>query len=94
MESTAARMPLQMDTAARLFDSGKSFICAPAGDDYTPGYFSPTKQNWLDIIRASSAIPGFYRTGVTLEGINYLDGGISDAIPVQEAAKRGRKPLW
>lgn len=70
------------------------FICAPAGDDYTPGYFSPTKQNWLDIIRASSAIPGFYRTGVTLEGINYLDGGISDAIPVQEAAKRGRKPLW
>lgn len=90
VESTAARMPLQMDTAARLFDSGKSFICAPAGDDYTPGYFSPTKQNWLDIIRASSAIPGFYRTGVALEGINYLDGGISDAIPVQEAAKRGR----
>lgn len=31
VESTAARMPLQMDTAARLFDSGKSFICAPAG---------------------------------------------------------------
>lgn len=94
VESTAARMPLQMDTAARLFDSGKSFyMCACRGDDYTPGYFSPTKQNWLDIIRASSAIPGFYRTGVTLEGINYLDGGISDAIPVQEAAKRGAKTI-
>lgn len=94
VESTAARMPLQMDTAARLFDSGKSFyMCACRGDDYTPGYFSPTKQNWLDIIRASSAIPGFYRTGVALEGINYLDGGISDAIPVQEAAKRGAKTI-
>lgn len=68
-------------------------MCACRGDDYTPGYFSPTKQNWLDIIRASSAIPGFYRTGVTLEGINYLDGGISDAIPVQEAAKRGAKTI-
>ncbi|VDZ96189.1 protein yjjU [Salmonella enterica subsp. enterica] len=44
VESTAARMPLQMDTAARLFDSGKSFyMCACRGDDYTPGYFSPTK---------------------------------------------------
>lgn len=32
VESTAARMPLQMDTAARLFDSGKSFyMCACQG---------------------------------------------------------------
>ncbi|MCR6048768.1 patatin family protein, partial [Salmonella enterica subsp. enterica serovar Muenchen] len=29
VESTAARMPLQMDTAARLFDSAKSvYMCA------------------------------------------------------------------
>ncbi len=53
-------MPLQMDTAARLFDSGKSFyMCACRQDDYAPNYFLPTKQNWLDVIRASSAIPGF-----------------------------------
>ncbi len=32
VESTTARMPLQMDTAARLFDNRKiAFICAPAG---------------------------------------------------------------
>ena len=62
-------------------------------DDYTPGYFSPNRQNWLDLIRASSAIPGFYRTGVVLDGVNYLDGGVSDAIPVQEAAKQGAKTL-
>ncbi|WP_234784069.1 DUF6363 domain-containing protein, partial [Enterobacter hormaechei] len=48
---------------------------------------------WLDIIRASSAIPGFYRTGALLEGISYLDGGISDAVPVQEAARRGAKTI-
>jgi len=87
-------MPLQMDTAARLFDSGKSFyMCACRQDDYAPNYFLPTKQNWLDVIRASSAIPGFYRSGVSLEGINYLDGGISDAIPVKEAARQGAKTL-
>lgn len=90
VEATAREMPLAMDTAARLFDSGKGFwMCASRGDDYTPGYFAPQKENWLDIIRASSAIPGFYRSGVALDGINYLDGGISDAVPVQEAARRG-----
>ncbi|ENB7486504.1 patatin family protein [Citrobacter koseri] len=94
VDATSGQMPLAMDTAASLFDSGKSFyMCACRGDDYTANYFSPTKQNWLDIIRATSAIPGFYRTGVALDGINYLDGGISDAIPVQEAAKRGAKTI-
>ncbi len=53
-----------------------------------PQLLCPTASNWLDIIKASSAIPGFYRLGVDLEGISYLDGGVSDAIPVREAAKR------
>ena len=94
VDATAGQMPLAMEAAERLFETGKSFyICACRGDDYTPSYFSPTKQNWLDVIRASSAIPGFYRTGVALDGINYLDGGVSDAIPVREAAKQGAKTL-
>lgn len=60
VEATASQMPLQMDTAARLFDSGKSFyMCACRQDDYAPNYFLPTKQNWLDVIRASSAILAF-----------------------------------
>lgn len=47
VESTAARMPLQMDTAARLFDSGKSFyMCACRGDDYTPQWFK-RMERWL-----------------------------------------------
>lgn len=43
----------------------------------------------MDIIRASSAIPGFYRTGVEFSGVRYHDGGISAAIPVEEAYRRG-----
>ncbi|MGP4879816.1 patatin-like phospholipase family protein, partial [Klebsiella pneumoniae] len=63
------------------------------GDDYSASYFSPTPQTWLDLIRASSAIPGFYRSGVLLDGVSYLDGGVSDAIPVQEAARRGAQTI-
>ena len=90
VNTTASKMPLAMDYAVEQFAAGKDFyMCACRQDDYTPGYFAPDATNWLDLIRASSAIPGFYRTGVQLDGINYLDGGISDAIPVQEAARRG-----
>ncbi|HAZ54234.1 MAG TPA: patatin family protein [Franconibacter helveticus] len=93
-EETARKMPLAMDSASRLFDAGKEFyMCACRSDDYSPGYFAPQNQTWLDIIRASSAIPGFYRTGVMLDGVSYQDGGISDAIPVQEAARKGATTL-
>jgi len=94
IESTSSKMPLAMDVAARHFDSGKHFyMCASRADDYTPGYFSPTKETWLDQIRASSAIPGFYRSGVMMDGANWLDGGVSDAIPVQEAARLEAKTI-
>lgn len=94
VEATASKMPLAMDVAARHFDDGKAFyMCASRADDYSPGYFSPTRENWMDQIRASSAIPGFYRPGVTMDGVNWLDGGVSDAIPVQEAVKRGAKTV-
>lgn len=90
VESTARQMPLAMDSAAKLFDRGKRFyMCACRNDDYQAGYFSPTRDNWLDLIRASSAIPGFYRNGVTLDGVVWRDGGISDAVPVQEAVRQG-----
>lgn len=90
IDSTASTTPLAMSHAEALFDQGKEFyMCACRSDDFTADYFSPTSDSWLNILKASSAIPGFYRNGVEIDGVNYLDGGISDAIPVREAAKRG-----
>ena len=90
VDITSSELPLAVDVAHGHFDAGREFyMCACRSDDYSPAYFSPHQGNWLDYIRASSAIPGFYRSGVELEGVNYLDGGISDAIPVREAARRG-----
>ncbi len=94
VDSTSQQMPLAMNYAEEQFALGKElWMCACRGDDYTANYFSPTRQTWLDLIRASSAIPGFYRSGVLLDGVNYLDGGVSDAIPVQEAARRGAQTI-
>lgn len=90
IDSTAREYPLAMSRAEALFDRGKAFyMCACRSDDFSAEYFSPDADSWLNILKASSAIPGFYRRGVEIGGINYFDGGVSDAIPVREAARRG-----
>lgn len=94
IDSTAREYPLAMSQADALFDQGKTFyMCACRSDDFTPEYFSPDADSWLNILKASSAIPGFYRSGVKIGGINYFDGGVSDAIPVREAARRGAETV-
>lgn len=42
----------------------------------------------MDIIRASSSLPLLSRI-VCIKGEEYLDGGISDSIPIKESVKRG-----
>lgn len=60
IDITRTEFPLAMSSAEQLFSSGREFyMCACRSDDYTPGYFNPTADNWLDLIKASSAIPGF-----------------------------------
>lgn len=72
VEATSQQMPLAMNYAEAQFALGKElWLCACRGDDYSASYFSPTPQTWLDLIRASSAIPGFYRSGVLLDGVSY-----------------------
>ena len=89
VDTAAAQMPLAMDVAERHFTDGREFLhCACRSDDFEPTYLWPA-QRWLppsSVQRHS----GFYRQGVELDGISYQDGGISDAIPVEEGLRPRR----
>ncbi|GKX62860.1 Patatin-like phospholipase [Pragia fontium] len=90
VDTASDQMPLDMDYAIQKMAGEREFyMCACRSDDFTPTYFPARKENWLQALKASSAIPGFYRTGVDIDGVTYMDGGISDAIPVEEAYRRG-----
>lgn len=94
VDITREEFPLALNSGQQQFARGREFyMCACRSDDYSPAYFAPTADTWHDIIKASSAIPGLYRKGVDLSGELWLDGGISDAIPVQEAARRGAQTI-
>lgn len=89
LDTTHQQMPLDFDHAEQQFAKDKKFlICASRSDDFSSHYFTPTRDSWLNVIKASSAIPGFYRQGVEVDGVSYQDGGISDPIPVEEAYRR------
>ncbi|WP_156293520.1 patatin-like phospholipase family protein [Serratia oryzae] len=90
IDITSQQLPLALDVAEQHLSNGRELLmCACRSDDFEPTYLRAERDNWLPAIKASSAIPGFYRQGVELDGVSYLDGGISAAIPVEEAYRRG-----
>ena len=66
-----------------------------ATDELTgqPAYLRPGRDNWLDALIASSAIPFFTKGRHTFEGRSYMDGGCSDPLPARYAYDRGARSV-
>ncbi len=56
-------------------------------------YLKPCKDNLEKILKASSAIPIFYKNPIKINAIQYVDGGLADPIPVIEAYNRNAKNI-
>ncbi len=57
-------------------------------DSGEPVYIEPTPQNIFQLMRASSAVPFVYKP-VQVDGRTYLDGALSDDLPVEQALAEG-----
>ncbi|PKG55920.1 patatin family protein [Shewanella sp. Choline-02u-19] len=64
-------------------------ISTTNSSNYQAQFFSPNQDNWLTLLKASSALPFLYRKGVKLGDEFHVDGGLSAPLPVEEAYKRG-----
>lgn len=56
-------------------------------------YFEPQSHDVNEVLRASCAVPILYRKFVEIAGRAYVDGGVSAAIPVEEAYRRGARRI-
>lgn len=56
-----------------------------------PEYMMPNKKNWLDVVTASCTLPFVTKGKHIVEGVEYFDGGWSDAIPAKRAYDHGAK---
>lgn len=92
---------LDLDTAEANVANREILFTATNVRDRKAYFLNPMKSqnNWVELIKASSALPLLYKQGVPLhteveaqKAANndfYLDGGLAAPLPVTEAYKRG-----
>lgn len=88
-ETSAHEMPLDLARGARRLLDRKLLFCASHSDTLRAEYFPFQPDTWQHTVKASSAIPLFYRGGVNIGGQQYWDGGVADALPVVAAHAHG-----
>jgi predicted patatin/cPLA2 family phospholipase len=82
-------VPLDLQLAQRRLDGGSLYVCASRCDNLAAEYLPFHLERLPHAVKASSAIPLFYRGGVSIDGVDYWDGGVADALPVEAAHARG-----
>ena len=89
MEIARSELPLELKRAEQRLEGRQLLMCASRVDTLQAEYLPPRQRGWMPAIKASSAIPMFYRGGVELDGRRYWDGGVADAVPVRAAYEQG-----
>jgi predicted patatin/cPLA2 family phospholipase len=90
-EITIREMALDLDN---IVNNKSQFIVGVT--DVVTGekkYIKPIKSNLEDVLKASSSLPIFYRKFVSVDGVKYSDGGITDPIPVKKAYEEGANEI-
>jgi len=84
---------LNLECALSQLQQRKLLFSATKVTGLAPTFFEPTEDNWLTMLKASSALPFLYKNGVDIDGENYVDGGVALPLPIQEAHRLGAKKI-
>ncbi|MFN8578647.1 MAG: patatin family protein [Candidatus Sericytochromatia bacterium] len=57
-------------------------------------FLNDKEETFFDVIKASSSIPILYNKSVKIDGIEYMDGALSDSIPIKKAIELGAKEIY
>jgi predicted patatin/cPLA2 family phospholipase len=77
-----------------ILASGKEFVavatCKNSGE---PVYLRPTAETFFDALKASCALPFFYRRELRVHGHDVVDGGLSDPFAAPESYRLGARRI-
>ncbi|QQR80142.1 MAG: patatin family protein [Deltaproteobacteria bacterium] len=83
-----------LNTQAIQESSTQFYIVATHCKTGKPKYFEGHTDPILPALKASAALPIAYRQPVIIENDSYIDGGLSDAIPIQKAIEEGCEEIF
>ncbi|MDV5169033.1 patatin family protein [Photobacterium rosenbergii] len=81
--------PLDIVTAREVLRRRTALACATRKDTLQDIYMPMYEENWCEVLRASCAIPVIYNQPVNINDLEWVDGGVSAAVPVRQAQLRG-----
>ncbi|MZI92190.1 patatin family protein [Vibrio sp. CAIM 722] len=83
---------LDVDMGRQVLGSQrKAFAAVTSTTSLNDHYFPMLHDDWREVLTATCAIPGLYPGFASVGGELYMDGGVSAAIPVQEAWRRSAR---
>lgn len=87
--SSSGLYPLDVVTAHKTLIHRTALACATRKDTLQDYYLPMYQQDWREVLLATCAIPLLYNQPVNMNDLQWVDGGVSAAIPVKEAWRRG-----
>lgn len=78
----------------RIINGDQRFLVGvTSAESGVVNYINPSADNIEELLKASSSIPVLYRKQVSIDGQQYVDGGLADPIPVEEAWRQGARRI-
>lgn len=84
---------LDLDMGRKILGERHAFAGVTEYRHISDHYIPLLSQNWFEVMRATCAIPGLYSNEVVIDGERFIDGGVSAAIPAQEAWRHGARNI-
>ncbi|MDB1125117.1 patatin-like phospholipase family protein [Vibrio algarum] len=89
-ETSLQQYPLQLD---ELLSNIPLYAATTDINTGVANYFKVTKDNLLNVMEATTALPIAYRETPCFSGSCFTDGAVADSIPVKEAYRRGARDI-
>lgn len=83
------RVPFDVAKATKTVAGKEMYIVATNRVSGDACYLQPVADNWIEVITASCTLPFVTKGKHTLDGVDYFDGGWSDALPAKWAYDQG-----
>ncbi|OBT08506.1 patatin family protein [Vibrio sp. UCD-FRSSP16_10] len=76
---------LDIDMGRYVLQNRTAYAAVTRVDTFHDKYLPMLQNDWLEVIRATCAIPNLVSRPVNVAGDEFVDGGVSASIPLQEA---------
>lgn len=84
---------LDIDMGKKALYGRSAFAAVTNLDNYHDSYLPMLGKDWLDVLRATCAIPNLVSRPVSIDGHKFVDGGVSASVPVQEAWRQESRSI-